>query len=327
MVFEDFNQVAVRPQIDITFASALRTVLRQDPDIIMVGEIRDTETAEHAVQAALTGHLVLSTLHTNDAPSSITRLLDLGIPHFLITSTLIGILAQRLVRENCTHCIEEYEPTPEEAAAPAHGPGEAQELPLQARPRLPALPADRLQRPHRHLRGAAHVREAAARWSRTRPRPSTSSRRRARRGCARCARPPSRRSSAASPPPPRWCGSPASNGRHSARWRARGPGSRLPALRTTMSRPDVSRSDAMPRGREPARQGRAGHGQRPRPGRRPRPRRSRRAAGARGDQLPGRPAAGGGPGRGDPEAAAARRSSAGPTSATTARRASSSTRR
>ena len=111
MVFEDFNQVAVRPQIDITFASALRTVLRQDPDIIMVGEIRDTETAEHAVQAALTGHLVLSTLHTNDAPSSITRLLDLGIPHFLITSTLIGIMAQRLVRENCTHCLEEYAPT------------------------------------------------------------------------------------------------------------------------------------------------------------------------------------------------------------------------
>jgi general secretion pathway protein E len=116
MVFEDFNQVAVRPQIDITFASALRTVLRQDPDIIMVGEIRDQETAEHAVQAALTGHLVLSTLHTNDAPASVTRLLDLGIPHFLITSTIIGVLAQRLVREICTHCAEEYVPTPEEAA-------------------------------------------------------------------------------------------------------------------------------------------------------------------------------------------------------------------
>jgi len=116
MVFEDFNQVAVRPQIEISFSSALRTVLRQDPDIIMVGEIRDTETAEHAVQAALTGHLVLSTLHTNDAPSSITRLLDLGIPHFLITSTLIGILAQRLVRENCKYCVEEYPPTAEEAA-------------------------------------------------------------------------------------------------------------------------------------------------------------------------------------------------------------------
>jgi general secretion pathway protein E len=117
MVFEDFNQVAVKPQIDITFASTLRTVLRQDPDIIMVGEIRDAETADNAVQAALTGHLVLSTLHTNDAPSSITRLLDLGVPHFLLTSTIIGILAQRLVRQSCSHCIEEYPPTPEEAAA------------------------------------------------------------------------------------------------------------------------------------------------------------------------------------------------------------------
>jgi general secretion pathway protein E len=116
MVFEDFNQVAVRPQLEVTFASTLRTVLRQDPDIIMVGEIRDAETAENAIQAALTGHLVLSTLHTNDAPLSITRLLDLGVPHFLITSTLIGILAQRLVRENCSHCLEEYAPTAEEAA-------------------------------------------------------------------------------------------------------------------------------------------------------------------------------------------------------------------
>jgi general secretion pathway protein E len=116
MVHEDFNQVAVRPQIEITFASALRTALRQDPDIIMVGEIRDSDTAENAVQAALTGHLVLSTLHTNDAPSSITRLLDLGIPHFLICSTVTGIMAQRLVRESCPHCVEEYEPTIEEAA-------------------------------------------------------------------------------------------------------------------------------------------------------------------------------------------------------------------
>ncbi len=117
MVFEDFNQVQVRPQIDITFASSLRTVLRQDPDIVMVGEVRDGETADNAVQAALTGHLVLSTLHTNDAPSSITRLLDLGVPHFLITSTLIGVVAQRLVRVNCPHCLEEYEPSEGEAVA------------------------------------------------------------------------------------------------------------------------------------------------------------------------------------------------------------------
>jgi general secretion pathway protein E len=117
MVHDEFNQVAVRPQIDVTFANALRTVLRQDPDIIMVGEIRDIDTAEHAVQAALTGHLVLSTLHTNDAPSSITRLLDLKVPGFLISSTVLGILAQRLVRVICKHCVEEYEPTREEALA------------------------------------------------------------------------------------------------------------------------------------------------------------------------------------------------------------------
>ena len=117
MVHEEFNQVAVRPAIDLTFATALRTVLRQDPDIIMVGEIRDRETAEHAVQAALTGHLVLSTLHTNDAPSSVTRLLDLGIPHFLILSTVLGIVAQRLVRLNCRHCAEAVEPTSEDALA------------------------------------------------------------------------------------------------------------------------------------------------------------------------------------------------------------------
>ena len=117
MVIEDFNQVSVRPQIDVTFAAALRTVLRQDPDIVMVGEIRDSETADHAVQAALTGHLVLSTLHTNDAPSSITRLLDLGVPQFLVTSTLVGVIAQRLLRTNCSLCIVEHVPQDEEVAA------------------------------------------------------------------------------------------------------------------------------------------------------------------------------------------------------------------
>ncbi len=117
MVHDDFNQVAVRPNIELTFANALRTVLRQDPDIIMVGEIRDPETAQYAVQAALTGHLVLSTLHTNDAPSSVTRLLDLGVPHFLILSTVIGIIAQRLVRVNCPHCRQAVAPTIEMANA------------------------------------------------------------------------------------------------------------------------------------------------------------------------------------------------------------------
>ncbi len=104
MVHDQFNQVSVQPQIGVTFGSTLRTVLRQDPDIIMVGEIRDLETAENAVQAALTGHLVFSTLHTNDAPGTITRLLDLGVPSYLISSTVIGIMAQRLVRKICHNC-------------------------------------------------------------------------------------------------------------------------------------------------------------------------------------------------------------------------------
>jgi general secretion pathway protein E len=109
MIHEDFNQIGVQPVIGITFASILRTILRQDPDIIMIGEMRDVETAENAIQAALTGHLVLSTLHTNDAPSSITRLLDLGIPSFLIQATLAGVLAQRLVRKICPYCNESFE--------------------------------------------------------------------------------------------------------------------------------------------------------------------------------------------------------------------------
>ena len=101
------NQIQVKPQIGLTFAGALRHIVRQDPDIIMIGEIRDLETAEIAVQSALTGHLVFSTLHTNDAPSSITRLLDLGVENFLLSSTVRGILAQRLVRVICSSCREE----------------------------------------------------------------------------------------------------------------------------------------------------------------------------------------------------------------------------
>ena len=109
MIREDFNQIAVQPVIGITFASILRNILRQDPDIIMIGEIRDTETAENAVQAALTGHLVFSTLHTNDAPSSIARLMDLGIKRFLIAESLIGVVAQRLLRKICPYCTSALE--------------------------------------------------------------------------------------------------------------------------------------------------------------------------------------------------------------------------
>ncbi len=117
MVHEDFNQIAVQPVLDITFGSILRNILRQDPDIIMIGEMRDLETAENAIQAALTGHLVLTTLHTNDAPSAITRLLDLGIPPFLIQSTVIGVLSQRLVRKICVHCKESFEVESSELSA------------------------------------------------------------------------------------------------------------------------------------------------------------------------------------------------------------------
>ncbi len=107
-------QVQVNPDVGLTFAAALRSFLRQDPDIILVGETRDLETAQIAVQASLTGHLVFSTLHTNDAPSSIARLLDLGLESFLLTATMEGIVAQRLVRQTCTRCRQAYDPTEEE---------------------------------------------------------------------------------------------------------------------------------------------------------------------------------------------------------------------
>jgi general secretion pathway protein E len=104
MVEASFNQMQVQPGIDLSFADGVRALMRQDPDIIMIGEIRDLETAEMAIQAALTGHLVLSTLHTNDAPSAVMRLLELGVPYYLLEATLIGIMAQRLVRTLCPHC-------------------------------------------------------------------------------------------------------------------------------------------------------------------------------------------------------------------------------
>ena len=104
-------QIGVRPKINLDFATGLRHILRQDPDIIMIGEIRDKETAEIAIQSSLTGHLVLSTLHTNDAPSAITRLVDMGIEPFLLSSTIIGVLAQRLVRRICPDCKVSYQPS------------------------------------------------------------------------------------------------------------------------------------------------------------------------------------------------------------------------
>jgi len=109
LVEPSFNQMQVQQNIDLSFSSGVRTLLRQDPDIIMIGEIRDKETADIAIQAALTGHLVISTLHTNDAPSAVTRLMELGVPAYLIQSTVLGVMAQRLVRTLCPHCKQETE--------------------------------------------------------------------------------------------------------------------------------------------------------------------------------------------------------------------------
>src|SRR3954469_15290061 len=118
MVYPDFNQTEVQLKVGITFAAALRHILRQDPDVIMVGEIRDNETAQYSIQAALTGHLVFSTLHTNDAPSSISRLTDLGVERFLISSTVVGAMAQRLGRRVCPQCATQRLLGPDEIRTP-----------------------------------------------------------------------------------------------------------------------------------------------------------------------------------------------------------------
>jgi len=116
MVEPAFNQMQVQQSIDLGFSEGVRALMRQDPDIIMVGEIRDLQTAEMAIQAALTGHLVLSTLHTNDAPAAVTRMLDLGVPPYLLSATLLGIMAQRLVRILCPHCKQSHPARPEDVA-------------------------------------------------------------------------------------------------------------------------------------------------------------------------------------------------------------------
>lgn len=118
---EGINQIQVHPQINLTFANALRSILRQDPDILMIGEMRDGETAQIAVQSALTGHLVLSTLHTNTAAGAVIRMQDMGVESYLITSSVNGVLAQRLVRTLCSHCKEAYEPGPELRASTGLG--------------------------------------------------------------------------------------------------------------------------------------------------------------------------------------------------------------
>ncbi len=117
MVVDDFNQIGIQSKIGVTFGQMLRHILRQDPDIIMIGEMRDLETAEQAVQSALTGHIVFSTLHTNDASSALTRLLDLGLDAYLINASVIGCIAQRLVRSICPHCKVQYEPDYDQVVA------------------------------------------------------------------------------------------------------------------------------------------------------------------------------------------------------------------
>jgi general secretion pathway protein E len=124
------GQIEVKPSIGLSFAAGLRSVLRQNPDVILVGEIRDLETAEIAIQASLTGHLVLSTLHTNDSAGAITRLIDQGVEPFLIGSSLVACLAQRLVRVLCTHCREAYEPTREELAELGLAPADLKGRPI-----------------------------------------------------------------------------------------------------------------------------------------------------------------------------------------------------
>jgi type IV pilus assembly protein PilB len=113
-VFPEVNQMQINLQADVTFASGLKSILRQDPDVILVGEIRDEETARIAVQSALTGHIVMSSLHATDATSALYRLIDMGIEPFLMASSLVGVVGQRLVRKICPSCVVEYEPTPEE---------------------------------------------------------------------------------------------------------------------------------------------------------------------------------------------------------------------
>ena len=155
------NQVEVKHNIGLDFARIIRAMLRQAPNIILVGEIRDQETAEIAIQASLTGHLVFSTLHTNDAPSAITRLIDIGVQPFLVASSVIAIMAQRLVRMVCPKCKEPDDAVRRRNQGGRPDAGAGQERHVHARPRLHPLQPHRLPRPQGHLRDAAHDRRHA----------------------------------------------------------------------------------------------------------------------------------------------------------------------
>ena len=161
MVEPAFNQMQVQHQIKLSFASGVRSLLRQDPDIIMVGEIRDLETAEMAIQAALTGHLVISTLHTNDAPSAVTRLIDLGVAPYLIKATVIGVMAQRLVRTLCPHCKQPEDGRPGSLEPADQAVQGAAAAAFHEAGRVPRVPRHRLPRPDGRLRDHAADRSAA----------------------------------------------------------------------------------------------------------------------------------------------------------------------
>ena len=160
-VFPSINQIQINEPAGVTFAGGLRSILRQDPDVILVGEIRDAETARIAVQSALTGHFVLSSLHATDAVSALYRFLDMGIEPFLIASSVLGVVGQRLVRRTCIYCKVPYYPTPEELAF-YYDIGGVAEGPVLGRRGLQPLLAHRLLRPRRRLRAAADDRGAQA---------------------------------------------------------------------------------------------------------------------------------------------------------------------
>ena len=151
------NQVEVRHEIGLDFARVIRAMLRQAPNVILVGEMRDLETAQMGIQASLTGHLVFSTLHTNDAPSAITRLIDMGVPSYLVASTVVAIMAQRLVRVVCQKCKQPY--TPSDAALDSAGitPEMAGKGQFLQGTRMRQLPRERFSWAARHLRVDAHV--------------------------------------------------------------------------------------------------------------------------------------------------------------------------
>ena len=160
-VFPGINQIQTNEQAGLTFATGLKAILRQDPDVILVGEIRDADTARIAIQSALTGHFVLSSLHGTDSVAALHRFLDMGIEAFLIASSVVGVIGQRLLRRICDACKEPYTPGADELAVFKQHSGGSDKQPVLPRRRLQLLRRHRLPRPHRRLRAAAHHPRAA----------------------------------------------------------------------------------------------------------------------------------------------------------------------